>query len=52
MILTTVYPLTQAILSITGADPGFLKGGGVQIIIRSTSKKRGGQTGVQFWVQC
>ena len=34
---------------ITGADPGFLKGGEVQI--RSTTKK-GGQTGVQFWAQC
>ena len=33
-----------------GADPGFLKGGGVQI--RSTNKKGWGQTGVQLWAQC
>ena len=31
---------------ISGADPGFLKGGGVQI--RSTSKKRGGRRGSYF----
>ena len=33
-----------------GAEPGFLKGGGVHL--RSTSKKRGVQEGVQFWAQC
>ena len=31
---------------ISGADPGFLKGGGVQI--RSTSKKGGARRGANF----
>ena len=44
---------TPILFYTTGADPGFLKGGGVHL--RSTSKKRGGggvQEGVQLWAQC
>ena len=36
-----------------GADPGFLKGGGGSRLAKhSLQAKKGGQTGVQVWVQC